>query len=133
MATTKKPTLKEQYEDLLTIPAVAENPDRVAFINGRLEQLAKKNATGGEKVLTEQQKANVIVKDIILAVLKHEGKPMTIGEILKADEGLSDVTNQRAAALLRQLILDHKVERTEVKRKAYFGAVATDEDEEGEE
>ena len=42
MATTKKPTLKEMYLDLLTIPEVANDEKRKAFINGRIEALDKK-------------------------------------------------------------------------------------------
>jgi hypothetical protein len=33
------------------------------------------------------------------------------------------MTNQRVSALVRQMVLDGKVERTEDKRKAYFKKV----------
>lgn len=130
MATIKKPTLKEMYADLLTIPAVAENPDRVAFINGRIEALAKKSASTKGKA-TKVQKENEGTKELILAVLRTMENGATCTELIKADEGLGEFSNQKLSALLRQMIAEGVVTRAEVKGKAVFSAVRTAE--EGEE
>ena len=132
MATIKKPTLKEMYTDLLTIPAVAENPDRVAFINGRIQALDKKSASSKGKT-TKTQKENAGTKELILAVLRTMKNGATCTKLLKADEGLAEFSNQKLSALLRQMITEGLVTRTEVKGKAIFSAVPTDENEEGEE
>ncbi len=94
--------------------------DEKAFVEHELELLAKKNSS--EKKPTAQQLANEGIKETILRVLSENGGLMTVSEILKADPALSELTNQRVSALLRQMI-GTSVERVEDKRKAYFKAV----------
>ena len=94
--------------------------DEKAFVEHELELLAKKNSS--EKKPTAQQLANEGIKETILRVLNENGGLMTVSEILKADPALSELTNQRVSALLRQMI-GTSVERVEDKRKAYFKAV----------
>ena len=44
----------------------------------------------------------------------------TVSEIMTGVEALADASNQKAAALVRQLVEAGSVVREEVKRKAYF-------------
>ena len=44
----------------------------------------------------------------------------TISEIMKMDDELSAMSNQKVATLVRQMVDEGKVERLEIKRKAYF-------------
>lgn len=117
----KKMTKKDYFNELLNIEAVKENEALVAFIEHELELLANKNK--GDKKPTAQQTANNGIKEKILNLLKVSEKAMTITEIQKADAELSEMSNQKVAALVRQLIEAGSVERIEEKRKAYFKAV----------
>ena len=117
----KKLTKKDHFNNLLTIDKVKENPVLVAFIEHELELLAKKNSTAsGERKLTATQKANEDLKLVIIEVLKANKEPMTITEMMKADETLGGLTNQKISAIIRQMIKEKTVERLEDKKKAMF-------------
>lgn len=113
---SKKLTKKDRFAELLTLAEVKANPDLVAFIEHELELLAKKNSA--DKKPTAQQVANEALKAAILEGME-EDKLYTITELMKAIPELSDLTNQRVSALVRQM-LNISIERIEDKRKAYF-------------
>ena len=126
----KKMTKKEKFEMLKAIPAVQENEMLVEFINHEIELLAKKSA-GGEKKMTATQKVNEGVKTTILESMEP-GKLYSITDMIKQFECCADMSNQRVNALVRQM-MPEKVERVEVKRRAYFVLAGTYEGEvEGE-
>lgn len=132
MANTKKLTLTEQYADLLTIKEIAENPVRKAFIEGRIAQLAKKNAgTNGEKKLTATQEANLLLKNAIYNAMTEGGK-YTVTDIMKLVPELDGLSNQKVNALVAQMVKANVLERVEEKRRAYFVKVVTVADEEAE-
>lgn len=118
--TNKKPTKRDHFNALLNIPEVAENDALVDFINHEIDLLNRKNST--EKKPTAQQKANEGIKEVIMAVLQKSGEGMTVTEIIKAHADLSDLSNQRVSALLRQMI-GISVEKSVEKGKSYFKAV----------
>jgi predicted transcriptional regulator len=66
--------------------------------------------------------ANEGIKDAILEAME-EGKKYTITDLMKEVEACAELSNQRVSALVRQLVTDGSVERTEEKRKAYFSKV----------
>ena len=120
MTNNKKMTKREMYESLLAkYGFTTEEKD---FINHELELLAKKNVNkSGEKKLTAKQKENETYKTEILEIISAEAH--TVSEILKLGNFPEDMTNQRISALLKQMLTDNKVARTEKDRKAYFKAV----------
>ena len=122
MATIKKPTHRENYTTLLNIAEVKANPTLVEFINGRIEALDKKSASAKGKT-SKVQKENEGTKELILAVLRTMENGATCTELIKADEGLGEFSNQKLSALLRQMIAEGTVERVEEKGKAYFKAL----------
>lgn len=134
MANEKKLTITEQYADLLTIPEVANNPKRKAFIEGRMTQVAKKNAGGanGEKKLTATQEANLLLKDAIYKAMTEGGK-YTVTDIMKLVPELNGLSNQKVNALVAQMVKAGVLERIEEKRKAYFVKVLPTADVEEEE
>ena len=89
----------------------------IAFIDHELELLAKKNSS--EKKPTAQQTANEGIKTAILDNMA-ENTLYTISELMKIVPECENLTNQRVSALVRQLVADGLVVRTEDKRKAYF-------------
>ena len=91
-----------------------------AFIDHELELLAKKNSA--EKKPTAQQVANEGLKSVILNVLTDNGGLMTVTDVQKSCAELSELSNQKLSALLRQMKDDGIVEKVEDKRKSYFKA-----------
>lgn len=116
-----KVTKKDAWNTILGFNEIQARPDLVKFIEHEIELLERKNK-GGRKV-TPQQKKNEEIKEKIFEILD---KPMTATEIQKIIEPLfPDITfsNQRMTQLLYQMKKDNIVERTEIKRRAYFEKV----------
>lgn len=102
--------------------AHAELPTEVAEkLTALSASISKRNASKSDKP-TKKQTANEGVKTAIVEVMGKADKPMTITAIVKA-MGVEELTNQRVSALVRQLIADGVVVRTEEKRVAYFSLV----------
>lgn len=80
----------------------------------------KKNSA--ERKPTATQTENAGFKTAILDGMES-GKAYTIGDLMKAIPEISDLTNQRVSAIVRQLKDDGLVIREEIKRKAYFTKV----------
>lgn len=119
MANTKKMTKREMFEQIKANYNL--NAEEIAFIDHELELLAKKNSA--EKKPTAVQVANEGIKAEILEGMEV-GKKYTITDLMKSVPACAELSNQRVSALVRQLVTDGSVERTEEKRKAYFSKVA---------
>lgn len=119
MANTKKMTKREMFEMIKANHNLSA--DEIAFIDHELELLAKKNSA--EKKPTAVQVANEGIKADILDGMEI-GKKYTITDLMKEIPACAELSNQRVSALVRQLVADGTVERTEEKRKAYFHKVA---------
>lgn len=116
----KKVTKRDNYNTILAIPAVAENANLKAFVEHEIELLDRKSAT--EKKPTAKQTENVGIKSALLNEMEN-GKLYTISEMQKDLASVAELSNQKISALLRQMIAEGTVERTEDKRKAYFSKV----------
>ena len=114
-----KMTKRDYFNSLLSLDEVQSNAALVDFINHELDLLAKKNSA--ERKPTAVQVANEGIKTAILSALSKT--PVTISELQKSAPELAELTNQRISALVRQLVNDGKVVRSEDKRKAYFALV----------
>ena len=68
---------------------------------------------------TPIQQENMGYKQEILNLLA-DGNQYTITDIMKGIPALSDLSNQRVSAIVRQMTLSGEVVRVEDKRKAYF-------------
>ena len=122
---TKKMTKREMFEQIKANYALTE--EEVKFIDHELELLAKKNSA--EKKPTATQTANVGIKKAIADGMEM-GKKYTITDLMKSIPVITELSNQRVSALVRQMIEDGVVVRTEEKRKAYFSLVETSTEEE---
>lgn len=109
----KKITKRDNFNALLAIEAVSANSQLVDFINHELELLDKKNSTG--KPATDK---NAEYKAVILDILQD--KKMTVTEIQKASDLLSDVSINKVNGVIRQMRAEGTIIRTEEKHKAYF-------------
>lgn len=88
-----------------------------AKLQKMLEQTLKKNSA--DRKPTKTQVENVTLKDAIYAYMTF-GQKYTITDLMTQCKALEGMTNQKVSALVRQLVLDGKVIREEIKRKAYF-------------
>ena len=122
----RRTTKREYYNILLSIEAVANNPELKAFIENELELLAKKSSSTSSKPTTKQNQNGSYKNDILAYLGSEEDKQATITEMWKNIESLANdetMTNQRVSALVRQLIEEQRVERVVEKRVAYFKLV----------
>lgn len=117
--TNKKPTKRDNFNALLNIPDVKNNPELVAFIKHEIELLDKKNSA--DKKPTANQIANQGIQAAILNGME-EGKMYTITDLIKSIPECAELTNQRVSALVRQMVPEY-IERIEDKKKAYFRKV----------
>lgn len=119
--TNKKPTKRDYFNALLNLEEVKEKGALVDFINHELELLDKKNANKSTKPSAVQVANNGIKEEILDCLADEPNKVFTISEMQKFFPCCAELSNQRVSALVRQLVADGKVVRTEDKRKAYFG------------
>jgi hypothetical protein len=115
----KKMTKRDYFEAIKSKYALTN--EEIAFIDHELELLEKKNASKSS-TLTKEQKANVELKDQIVEEMEND-KKYTITDMLKELPCCKGYTNQKIGALVRQLVADGVLVRTEDKRKAYFSKV----------
>lgn len=114
----EKMTKKEQFAKVRAILAEKGENDLVAFIDHEVELLTAKNSRRSNKP-TKAQMENANLAEKVVATLES-GKPYTVSEIQKAVAELSDLSNQRATAVVRSLVRAGGLTRNEVKGKAYF-------------
>lgn len=113
--TETKMTKAQMYAQILThLTDEAE----IAFINHEMELLAKKNSARSTKP-TKTQVANAGYMEEILTAMES-GHAYTVSEIAELVPSLKGFSVNKVSALVRGLKLDGRVERTEVKGKAYF-------------
>ena len=112
----KKMTICEQYESIIAKVGDVLSEGEIAFLKERAELHAKKNAT---RKPTKAQEENDGFKTAIVNGMES-GKAYTITDLIKSIPEISDLTNQRVSALVRQLKDEGLVIRKEEKGKAYF-------------
>ena len=118
MANTKM-TYATALDMVLAIDEVKANDELTEKLTALKESVSKKSTSKSNKP-NAKQRANEEIKEKIMEILFAEPTRLfTISEICKlyTDEELS---NQKVSSLIRQLVAEDKVKRTEDKRKAYF-------------
>lgn len=118
--TTTSSSNKLTYVSALTYAIENGNlPTEIAdkLIALRAQQEKRNN---GDKKPTAKQNENTVLKEKIHSLLMGCAEAKTISEIMKLDDELSTLSNQKVATLVRQMVDDGKLERLEIKRKAYF-------------
>lgn len=120
---TEKITKKEQFISIRTILEGVNRPELVKFIDHEIELIDKKAKS---RKPTKAQVANAGLTNVLLEVLEDSFNALTILEIQSKDERLqaledgTPISNQRMTALLRPLVANGTVIRTEEDRKAKF-------------
>lgn len=118
-----KLTKKENFQAIRAILEGANRPDLVQVVDHEIELLDKKSAN---RKPSKAQVTNATLTGVLLEVLERSFDPLTILEIQGKDERLQTledgtyISNQRMSALLRPLVANGTVIRTEEKKKAKF-------------
>ena len=131
-----KMTLRDYYNELSALVSAsvengvistAKGNELSTFINGRIEQIAKKNGGTGERKPTKNQIANVELGKRILSVMELNTL-YTVSQILKSlnDDSLNQ---SKISAVIRPMLVktangdinpNGTIERTMEKGVAYF-------------
>lgn len=115
----KKLTKKDRFNQLLEIPAVQADTELVAFIEHEIELLSNKNKADNKKP-TAKQLENEALKVELLNYMEANTL-YSISDFQKQVEACADLSNQKIAAILRQMKDNDKtVEKVEDKRKVYW-------------
>ena len=115
----KKLTKKDRFNQLLAIPAVQADTELVAFIEHEIELLSNKNKADNKKP-TAKQLENEALKVELLNYMEVNTL-YSISDFQKQVEACADLSNQKIAAVLRQMKDNDKtVEKVEDKRKVYW-------------
>lgn len=119
--TNKKMTKRDYFNGLLGVienhkDSIENYEDFKAFIEREIELLNKKRSNSKP---TKTQIENEKIKEKILEVLTDVNEVMTISELMTAD-GLENYSNQKLSVLCHQLVNEHKVVNTQVKKVSYF-------------
>ena len=118
MEKTKKMTKRDYFSKLIEIVECAnvDNSEEIIdFLNHEIELSKKKSS-----VKTKTQKENEVLMEVVFNALAEVGKPVTVSELMEANEEVGVMKNQKVTALLKKLKEDERVVRVEDKRKAYF-------------
>jgi hypothetical protein len=119
--TNKKMTKRDYFNGLLGVienhkDSIENYEDFKAFIEREIELLNKKRSNSKP---TKTQIENEKIKEKILIAFEKIDEPVTITELVKMD-GLTEYSNQKLSVLCHQLVDEHKVVNTKVKKVSYF-------------
>jgi hypothetical protein len=130
MSNAKKITKNDNYNALLKIEDVKNNPILKAFVEHEIELLNKKNSSRSKNP-TKEQKANKALKENILDEMEI-GVEYTITDMIKLLPSCDGLTNQKVSAVVRQMVppQGEQIVRTEKKGRAYFSLPSESESEE---
>ena len=119
MATEKKITKRDRFNELLGIPAVAENEGLVEFIEHEIELLDKKNTA--ERKPTAKQVENAGFKSDIVGWME-QGQQYVVADIVKGVPSIvaAGISANRVTAMMTQLVNDGSVVKTVDKRKSFY-------------
>lgn len=117
----KKMTKRDYFNGLLGVlenhkDSIENYEEFKAFIEREIELLNKKRSNSKP---TKMQIENEKIKEKILIAFEKIDEPVTITELAKMD-GLTEYSNQKLSVLCHQLVDEHKVVNTKVKKVSYF-------------
>jgi hypothetical protein len=115
----KKITKKDRFVEMRAFFEELERTDLVEFINHEIELLDKKSASKSKKEIANAN-VNAELMQIVKEVLENTDKAMTVSEVMKANEVLAELSNQKVSYLMRTLVENKDVTKFVEKGKSYF-------------
>lgn len=148
-----KPTLRDHYNDLSALVSLAlgngiitsaQADEHISFINGRLDILAKKNATTGDRKMTKEQIANEALRATLLEkmALTTIYTATELIKLLPKDSNGEPLSLPKVTSLLQPMLIktakgeinpNGTIERIVEKGKTYFRKLDFETTEENEE
>lgn len=113
----KKMTIREGFEKARALYEQMGDAEMVAFFDGRIEQLNKKNSA--ERKPTAKQVENSALKDAIAGWMEH-GEQYTAADVAKTCPACEGFHVNKISALLSQMGKSGVLTVTEEKRKHYY-------------
>lgn len=110
----KKVTKKDMFKMIM---GETDNQEIITFCRHEIELLEKKSSKSSQ---TKTQIENEKIKITILESLTRVARPVTITELQELDSEMSNYSNQKLSALLKQLVVSNQVVKTTDKKKSYF-------------
>lgn len=120
----KKLTKKDYFamvKEIVLGSGVAEDSELIAFIDHEVELLNKKSASKSKADLakaTENDRLGSIVLDVL------NGKSLTITDMMKSNDELGALSNQKVSAVAKKLVENGLVVKSTDKGKSYFSLKA---------
>lgn len=105
----------EMFKEIRKV--VIDNEEMVTFIDHEIELLTNRHSS---KKPTKTQIENEAYKALIVRYLKEVDCGKTIKELQAGIDEISGLTNQRITHMLTALIKEGTIEKTYVKKVAYF-------------
>lgn len=118
----KKITKKDRFVEMRAFFEEIERTDLVEFINHEIELLDKKSASKSKAEIANAN-ANAELTQIVKEVLSNTDKAVTVSEVMKANEVLAELSNQKVSYLMRTLVESKEVVKIVEKGKSYFKLV----------
>lgn len=115
--TNDKMTIREGFERAREVFAEMGDAEMVAFFDGRIEQVAKKNSA--ERKPTAKQVANEGIKTAI-ADWMERGVTYDAADVSKSCPACEGLSPQKVSALLSQMGKAGVLSVTEEKRKKFY-------------
>lgn len=112
---TKAPTKREMFDRIFAILTDLGNTEEAEFVAKQINLLDRKR--NAPKAMTETQRANVVLKQRLFGRINDADEPMRAGDLAKAE----DITNQKATALLTQLVKEGFIVRIVDGKVTTFG------------
>lgn len=104
-------TKREYFEAIKNVEGVRENPEFVAFLDKQIELVSKKRTA-----LTATQKANAETVEAIYEYMVEVNGPVTVADV----QDKFEVSNQKAAALIKKLVDAKRVEKAKDGKKVIY-------------
>lgn len=120
-----KKTQKDFFNEIIEVLNEIGRDDLVEFCEDRIDKLSKKSSS---KKPTKTQVENEEIAAIVVTVLEELGTPTTASGIA-LDPRVPTTNTQKLVPILKKLVAEGKVVRTEEKGRAYFSIALTEDEE----
>jgi phosphoribosylaminoimidazole-succinocarboxamide synthase len=120
IANTTKKTQRDFFNEIIELATQNEREDIVGFCKERIAALDKKKSATASKKNT----ANTELAEIVFEALAGIGEDATISQVMKQDDRLNELSNQKVTALMKSLVNDGRVERDNSGKKTVFRVIA---------
>ena len=114
----KKITKRDMFNEVIAMAKGLDRQDIVAFAEREIELLDKKRDSKSKAEIAVDTENARLMELIKVALTGSEGK--TVTEIMKSNDELGSLSNQKVSALVRKMIEAGVIEKSIDKKKSIF-------------